>query len=139
MRILCHNYTKSYRFPCTLRVWFCKALLLASELPTFYAHFFGISLISSSAGSMMQIPRDCLAWSSFGFSMIHFCFSLRFDASDMSFQISGHKESGLEVVCFLVSRLPDHENPSGGFSSNIVNLVKPLHVFDNSRSPSTFQ
>ena len=30
-------------------------------------------------------------------------------------------------------------SPSGGFSSNIVKLVKPVHVSDKSRSPSTFQ
>ena len=65
--------------------------------------------------------------------------SLRFDASDISFQISGHRVSGLEVVCFLVSLLPDHVYPSGGFSLRIVNLVKPVHASDNSQSPSTFQ
>ena len=32
---------------------------------------------------------------------------------------------------------PDHVYPSGGFSIDIVNLVKPVHVPDNSRSPST--
>ena len=34
---------------------------------------------------------------------------------------------------------PDHVYQSGGFSSNTVNLVQPVHVSDNSRSPSTFQ
>ena len=33
----------------------------------------------------------------------------------MSFHISGHRESGLEVVCFFVSLLPDHVYPSGVF------------------------
>ena len=47
--------------------------------------------------------------------------------------------SGLEVVWFLVSLLPDYVYPSGGFSFNMENLVKPVHVSDNSRSPSTFQ
>ena len=79
------------------------------------------------------------ALSSFGFSIAHFCFSLRFDASDISFQIPGHKESGLEVVCFLVSLLRDNVYPSSVFSSNIVNHVKPVHVSDNSRPSSTFQ
>ena len=35
--------------------------------------------------------------------------------------------------------LPDHVYPSGGFSSKKVNIVKPVHVSDNSRSLSTFQ
>ena len=47
--------------------------------------------------------------------------------------------SGLDVVCFLVSLSPNHENPSGCFSLNTGNLVKPVHASDNSRSPSTFQ
>ena len=59
--------------------------------------------------------------------LAHFCFSLRFDASDRSFHISGPTVSGLEVVCFLVSLSPDHEYPSGVFSFNIVNLVKPVN------------
>ena len=37
MRISSNNYPKRHKFPCALRVWFCKALRLASELPTFYA------------------------------------------------------------------------------------------------------
>ena len=32
-----------------------------------------------------------------------------------------------------------HVYPSGGFSLDTVNLVKPVHASDNSRSPSTFQ
>ena len=57
------------------------------------------------------------------------------DASDIYFQTSGHRESGLDVVCFLVSLSPDQVYFSSGFSSNIVNLVKLDHVSDNSRSP----
>ena len=87
-----------------------------------------VSLNSSSAGSMKSMPRNVLALSSFGFSIAHFCFSFRIDDSDMSFHISGHRESGLDVVCFRVSRPPGHVYPSGGFSSHIVNLVKPVHV-----------
>ena len=93
------------------------------NFPTFHEHFL--------------LPHNFLALSSFGFAKAHFCFSLRFDASDISFHISGHYVSGLEVVCFLVSLPPDHVYPSGGFSFNIVNLVNLVHVFDNSRSPST--
>ena len=55
------------------------------------------------------------------------------------FPISGHKVSGVQVICFPVCLLPDHENPSGGLSSETVNLVEPVHVTDISQSPSTFQ
>ena len=58
----------------------------------------------------------CLALSSFGFSISHFCFAFRFYASDICFHISGHTLSGLEVVCFLVSLPPDRVHPSGGLS-----------------------
>ena len=58
-----------------------------------------ISLNCPSSGSIQKIPCNLLAFSSFTFSIAHFCFSLRFDASDISFQISGQKVSGLEVVC----------------------------------------
>ena len=40
--------------------------------------------------SQKKIPRNLLELSSLGFSMAHFCFSLRFDASDICFHISGH-------------------------------------------------
>ena len=39
MRILSCKFLGRCRFPCTLVLWSCKALLLASELPTFYEHF----------------------------------------------------------------------------------------------------
>ena len=38
----------------------------------------------SSSVSMKKIPRNFLALSSFGFSIAHFWFALRFDASDIS-------------------------------------------------------
>ena len=88
---------------------------------------------------MKKIPRNLLALSSFGFSMVHFLLFLRFDASDLCFHISGHTVSGLEVVCFLVSLLKDHVYPSGGPSFNKMNLVKLVHASDTSFSPSTFQ
>ena len=47
--------------------------------------------------------------------------------------------SGLEVVCFLVTLSLNHVYPSGRLSSNEMNLVKPVHESDNSRSSSTFQ
>ena len=36
------------------------------------------------------------------------------------------KRSGLDVSCFLVDLAPDHIYPSGAFSSNRVNCVKPV-------------
>ena len=92
-----------------------------------------------SSSYSMKKRRSCLALSSFGFSMIHFCFALRFDAADITFHISGHTLSGLEVVGFLVSLFPDHVCPSSGLSFNKMNLVKPVHAFDNFLSPSMFQ
>ena len=80
---------------------------------TFYERFPWCAY-SSSSGSMKMIPRCCLALSSFGFSITHFCFALLFAASDICFHISGHTLSGLEVVCFLVSLSQDHVYPSGG-------------------------
>ena len=74
--------------------------------------------------------------SSFGISIAHLCFALRIAASIICLHISGHTLSGLEIVCFLVSFLPDHENP---LSFNTMNLVKPVHASDNSRSSSTFE
>ena len=49
------------------------------NFPTFYELFFIVCpLNSSSSGSMKKIPRNCLALSSFGFSIAHFCFALLF-------------------------------------------------------------
>ena len=75
------------------------------RISNFLRAFFMVCLNSSSSGSMKKIPRNLLALSSFGFSMIHFCFALCFDTSDIRFHISGHTLSGLEVVCSLVSLL----------------------------------
>ena len=66
--------------------------------------FFPVSLTSPSAGSMKQTP----------------------DASD--FPYLWPQESGLGVSCFFVSRSPYNVYPSGGFSSKIMNFVKPVHV-----------
>ena len=75
-------------------------------ISNFLRALFMVCLMFSSSGSMKKIPRNCPALSSFGFSMIQFCFALRFAASDKCFHISGHPVSGLEVVRFLVSVLP---------------------------------
>ena len=52
---------------------------------------------------------------------------------------SDHKWSGLDVAGRLVSLLPDHIYPSGGFSSNTLNWVKPVQESDKSLDPSIFQ
>ena len=78
--------------------------------------------------------QKLLAFSSFGFSIAHFCFSLRFDASDIRFHISGHTLSGLEVVCFLVGLPRTMYIGQGALSFNKMNLVKPVHASDNSLS-----
>ena len=84
---------------------------------------FIVSLNSSSFGSMKNIPLNCLAFSSFGFSTAHLCFAFFFAASDIKFHFSGHTSSGREVVCFLESLPPDLVYPSGGLSFNKMNLV----------------
>ena len=90
-------------------------------------------------GSIKNIPLNCLALSSFGFSIAHLCFAFFYAASDMCFYISGNTLSGFEVVCFLASLLPEHVYPSRGLSFNKMNLLKPVHASDNFLSPSTFQ
>ena len=67
------------------------------------------------------------------------CFALRSYASDICSHMSGHTLSGREVICFLVSLLPDNVYSSGGLSLNKMNLVKPVHASDNSFSPSKFR
>ena len=109
------------KFPCTDGVDVLQSIAAGIGISNFLGAFFIKRLNSSPSGSKN------LALSSFGFSISHFCFSLRFDVS------------GLEVVCFLVSLPPDNENPSCGFSIDTVNLVKPVHASDSSRSSSTFQ
>ena len=87
-----------------------------------------VSLNPSSFGSMKNIPHNSLAFSSFGFSIIHLCFAFFFTASDINFHVSGHTSAGLEVVCFLVSLSLDHVYPSGSLSFNRKNLVLSIHV-----------
>ena len=89
-----------------------------------------VSLNSSPFGSIKNIPLNCLALSSFGFSIAHLCFAFFFGASDICVHISGHTLSRREVDCFLVSPHPDHVYPSGGLSVNKMNLVKPVHASD---------
>ena len=132
--MFCRTFSQYHsRFPhrCSFGVW-------ASEHLISYERLFMMFLKSSSSGSMKNKPRTCLALSSFGFSIAHFCFTFRFDASDICFHISGHTLSGLEVVCFHVSLSPDHVYPSGGLTFNKIHLVRPVLASDKSLLPSTF-
>ena len=101
----------------------------------FQRAFFMVCLNYSSSGSMKKIPRTCLALSSFGFSMAHFCFALLFAASDICFHTSG-------IHCrVFFSSLDSTRTMSirSGLWFNKINLVKPVHASDNSLSPSTLQ
>ena len=111
-----------------------KGIAAGIDISNFLLAVVMVCLNSSSFGSMQKIPRNCLALSSFGLSIAHFCFASLFAASDLRFLISGHTLSGLEVVCFFISLTPDHENHSGGLLFNRMNLVKLVHASDNSLS-----
>ena len=80
-----------------------KGIAAGIGISNFLRPSFMVCLNYSSSGSKKKIPRICLAFSSFGFSIVHFCYSLRFDASDICFHISGHNLLGLAVVCFLAT------------------------------------
>ena len=101
--------------------------------------FLMVSLNSLSSGSMKWIPRNFLAFSRWIFSSDHFCFSFSFACFPIDFHNSGHKWSGLDVNCCLVSLTPDQVYPSGALSSSRVNCVKPVQGSDKSREPSMFQ
>ena len=99
---------------------------------------FIVSLNSSSFGSMKYIPLNCLAFSSFGFSIAHLCFAY-------FFLHQTYPSTHLATYC-LVLRLfvslnlhSDEVCPSGGLSSRRTNLVNLVHASDTSFSPSTFQ
>ena len=79
------------------------------------------------------------AFSSFGLSLVHFCFSFILAFLDILLLISGHKWSGLDVAYSFVSLRPDHMYPSGGFSFNQENCWKPVHESDKSVDPSMFK
>ena len=91
-------------------------------ISNFLQAFFIIRLNSSSSGSIKKIQRHLLALSRRGYSSANFCFSLRFDASNISFQFSRHRESFLDVVCFLVNLSPDRVSHQ---SSNNLQYVSP--------------
>ena len=111
-----------YSFPCNMismtfatnfLIHYCSSckFLLASELPTVYAH------VSKSAWileSMKRIPRNFATLSNFGFSIAHFLF-IAFPSLRRSWHLPKFlaTESGLEIVHFLVNLFPDHFHPVG--------------------------
>ena len=72
------------RFPHRCFLVFCKALLLASEFLTSTSVFHDV-LEVLILRFKKEIPRNFLALSRFAFSIAHFCFAWRFDASDTCF------------------------------------------------------
>ena len=108
-----------------------------------------IGVSNFSRARFLWIPRLHRHWneffvlflplSRFGFSCDHFCLSFSLAFLPILIQSSGHKWSGLDVNCFLVSLSPDHKNPSGVSSYNEVNWVKPVQESDKSLDPSMFQ
>ena len=65
-----------------------------------------VSLNSLSSGSMNWSPRNFRAFSSWGFSCDHICLSFGFGILSHFSQSSGHRWSGLDVSCLLVSLSP---------------------------------
>ena len=137
---LLHDYERTFaNIPDHLRlIILCSNAGIAKTVAKGQRHF----LLSMSVFHgmfrffILRFNEEDTTFSSFGF--LYCCFS-SFSCIRKCFHISGHNLSGFEVVCFLVSLFLDHAHPSGGFSLRKVNLVKPVHASDQSRSPSTFQ
>ena len=104
----------------------------AIGVSNFFLAFPMFSLSSLSSKSMKWILRNFLAFLSRSFSCDHFCLSFSLAFFPILLQNSGHKWSGLDVACRFVSLSPDHIHPSGNFSLNRVNWVKPIHRYPNS-------
>ena len=101
--------------------------------PTLYESFYIVWLNSSSSGSMKKIPRNCLVLSSFGFSIVHFCFAFSLHQPCASTHLATHR---LDEKLFVF--LKDHVYPSGGLSFSKMILVKPVHASENSLSTVQF-
>ena len=121
---------------CSYQVEVCNALRLSSEFRTFYAHshdvleFLTIKINEVNTMQYFGIVElwflDSPLMLLFTFRRIGHIFPILWPQSVWS--------GGRLFSCQSLTRpcIP------GGFSFNIVNLVKPVHVSDNSRSPSTF-
>ena len=114
----------------------CFTLQMPEELQV---SLYLLLLILQSVAASIGISNFFRALSSFGFSIAHFCFSFRSAAFDISPYFWPQVIRPGFFFCLFVNRLPDHVYPSGGFSYNMVNRVKPVHASDRSRSASMFQ
>ena len=112
--VLCSQYCG--RFPRCNFLVFYKALLLASELPTFYERFSWCVWILHL---LVQWRRyHVIVWHDRALvsrqpTFVSLCFSLHQKYASTYLAIHCRV---FEVVCFLVSVHPDHEHPSGGLS-----------------------
>ena len=100
----------------------------------FFSGFLELSIIQRD----QKMPLSFRALSSFGSSIVHWCFSCFWPAFNMPDHISSNKPSGLVVAWICVSRLPDQKIGFGGLHTS-VNFVNPVHESNKFRSTSTFQ
>ena len=119
--------------------WFCRAWQEQLMFPTSYARSWWFPWFSYPRGRWNRSHAIFAHYSRWSFSSDHFCFSFSLACFPTDFHSSGHWWSGRDVSCFLVNLHPDHMYPSGTFSSNEVNCVKPVQGSDKSREPSMFQ
>ena len=78
----------------------CMAQLIPYAFPILLRAFFIVSFTSKSSGSILLIPLNLLALSSFGLSLAHRCFSFCWEFFDMFDHTSGQMYSGLDVTSF---------------------------------------
>ena len=116
-----------------------QALLLASEFPTFYDRFSRYVWILHHLGQwriyhliFWHYRALVSRWSTFAL----LCASMHQTFASTYLAIHWQDESLFDSS--LVSSL-DHVYPLGGLLFNKMNLVKPVHASNNSRSPSMFQ
>ena len=85
------------------------------------------------------MPHNFRAFSSFGFSIPHCCFSFSFELlQTFRTKLVPTDDQDLWLHVFFVSGPPDHRDPSRSRSLNIENCVKPVHGSDKFRLPSVF-
>ena len=110
-------------------------------ISNFLRAFFMVCSNSSSSGSMKKIPRNCLALSSFGFSIAHFCFALRFDASEMLPHIWPYVVGSWGCLFFV--SLPPTMNirkvASHSMKKILWNLSMHLIILSHRRHPNNLQ
>ena len=110
----------------------------SSGTSNFLLAFSTFSLYSPSSTSIKFMLLNLRALSSFGFSIVHSCFSLFWAVFPILVHTSGHKFSGLVVAWFFVS-LSSGTCPLGYFSFSKMNFVNPFQESDKLRFKFTFQ